>query len=268
MVRAEYEKWRVTIAASLARQMAYKFDFFFTLIAPGLVFVAINYGLWSSIYHFREMTPVAGFSAQKMLQYQCWALIANLLIRSHRTWNLSEDIRLGRISALLLYPFDFWKTHASEFLAFQAVQIVIASLALAVLVSADFLPALDMAQLLIGVALCLSVGVLWFAIEFTIGILAFWLEESWIMRYILHTFIVLFSGAFIPIELFPPLVREMLAYTPLPLLASLPIHVFMGTATTPLSTLFLVLFAWTAVVVFIASCVWKRGIRFYSGAGM
>jgi ABC-2 type transport system permease protein len=268
MVRAEYEKWRVTIAASLARQMAYKFDFFFTLIAPGLVFVAINYGLWSSIYHFREMTPVAGFSAENMLQYQCWAFIANLLIRSHRTWNLSEDIRLGRITSFLLYPFDFWKTHAAEFLAFQAVQIVIASLALTVLVSAGFLPVPDMAQLLTGVALCLSVGALWFAIEFTIGIAAFWLEESWIMRYILHTFIVLFSGAFIPIELFPPLVREVLAYTPLPLLASLPIHVFMGTAATALSTTFVVLFVWTAIVIWIASRVWKKGIRYYSGAGM
>lgn len=268
MLQVEYEKWRTTIAASLARQMAYKFDFFFTLIAPGLVFVAINYGVWSSIYQFRGMTRVGNFSMEQMLHYQCWALIANLLIRSHRTWNLSEDIRLGRITAFLLYPFDFWKAHACEFIAFQTVQLVIATVALTVLVVGGFLSFPDLAQLLTGVMVCLCVGVLWFAIEFAIGLGAFWLEDTWIMRYVFNVCVIVFSGAFIPLELFPHTLREILNYTPLPLLASLPIHVFMGTSPVSISTTFVVLLFWIGVVVGVAGSVWKRGIRFYSAAGM
>jgi ABC-2 type transport system permease protein len=268
MLVHEFKKWRTTIEASLTRQMAYKLDFFMTLIAPIVVFSIVSYAVWRSIYSLRAGSGIGGFSMEQMLQYQCWALIAALLIRSHRSWNLSEDIRMGRISSFLLYPFELWKFHASEFIAFQIVEIVIATFAIATMVATGILPFPSTEHLFIGFTFSLGVGALWFVMEFFFGLLAFWLEETWVMRFVFNLFAVLLSGAFVPIELFPTALQGVLAFTPFPLITSLPVHFFLGTAPISLSHAYATLVAWIGGFALLSHFTWRRGINLYSASGM
>jgi ABC-2 type transport system permease protein len=204
----------------------------------------------------------------QMLHYQCWSFIVALLVRSHRTWNLSEHIRLGRMTAFLLYPFAAWKFYASEFIAFQLLQLVTSVLAIAVLRVFDFLPPLDGTACLIGIGFSLLVSVLWFVIDFTFGLAAFWLEEVWIFRVIFSFFAVLFSGAFIPIELFPVGLQQVLAYTPFPFITSVPAHLFMGTSGISLWVATTILLGWIGLLSISATFVWRRGLRLYNAAGI
>ena len=268
MASHEFAKWRTTIASSLARQMTYKVDFFLMLIAPSIVFVSVNYTVWRSIFTLRGDAPIGGFSMDEMLRYQCWSLIAAFLIRSHRSWDLSEDIRMGRITAFLLYPFDLWKFHACEFLAFQCVQIVMAAIAIITMITIGLLPLPPLACLMTGVFFSLCVSALWFLFEFAFGLVAFWLEETWILRFVFNLFAVLLSGAFIPIELFPQSLQAILRYTPFPLIASLPVHLFLGSNVTPLPFAFLSMAIWMAIMTLASIITWRRGIGLYSAAGM
>lgn len=268
MLGHEFKKWRRTIAASLTRQMAYKADFLLTLVAPIAVFSIVSYAVWRAIYSLRAGANIGTFSMEQMLQYQCWALIAALLIRSHRSWNLSEDIRMGRITSFLLYPFELWKFHASEFIAFQIVETAIAIFAIATMVATGILPVPNPQHLLIGFTFSLGVGALWFVLEFFFGLLAFWLEETWVMRFVFNLFAVLLSGAFIPIELFPTALQSILGFTPFPLITSLPVHFFLGTATTSLAHAYLTLVAWIAGLALLSHFTWRRGITLYSASGM
>jgi len=268
MVSHELGKWRKTISVSLSRYMAFKADFFLMLVAPSFVFIAINYNIWRSVYQSRGGESISGFSMDQMLQYQCWSFIVTLLVRSHRTWNLSEHIRFGRMTAFLLYPFDAWKFYASEFIAFQLLQLTTAALAVSVLQVFNFLPPPDIGAYAIGFGFSLLVSVLWFALDFTLGLAAFWLDEVWIFRVIFGFFAVLFSGAFIPIELFPAGLQTFLTYTPFPFITSVPAHFFMGTSSVSVWSATVTLLGWIGALSLCAVVVWRRGLRLYNAAGI
>lgn len=268
MWMAEFRKWRKTTTVSISRYMAFKADFLLMLVAPSFVFVAINYCIWRSIYQSREGASISGFSMDQMLQYQCWAFIVSLLTRSHRTWNLSEHIRLGRITSFLLYPFEAWKFYASEFMAFQLLQLCSALPCILALRAFGMIPALDLGTCALGIMFSLLVSILWFVCDFTLGLFGFWLEEVWVFRVIFGLFAVLLSGAFIPIELFPPALQRMVGYTPFPLIGSVPVHMFMGTSSVSMIWSIMMVCAWIAALSLVSSVVWRRGIRLYAAAGI
>ena len=268
MVIHELRKWHKTITSSMSRYMAFKGDFFLMLVAPSLVFIAINYNVWRAIYQTQGDRSIGGFSMDQMLHYQCWSFIVALLVRSHRAWNLSEHIRLGRITSFLLYPFDAWKFYSCEFIAFQIIQVMITSASIVALQLLGFLPPLDLLTVLYGVVFSLLVSVLWFVVEFTFGLAGFWLEEVWVFRVVFNFFAVLFSGAFIPIELFPASLQNVLRYTPFPFITSVPVHIFMGTSTVSLLGATATLFAWIIALGIGSWFVWRRGLRLYTAAGM
>ena len=264
----EFQKWWVTIENCFSRYMAYKFDFLLTLLAPTLVFCFVNYSVWAAVYRLNSSVSIGGFSENRMLQYQVWAMVVTLLARSHRSWNLSEDIRYGRITSFLLYPFSLWKYHFSEFLAFQSLQIVASSVALVVLSSLEIVPIPSVSHLLAGLSLSILVGVLWFWVEFSLGLLAFWLDEVWVFRVTVQLLAVLCSGAFIPLELFPSAAQTLISLTPFPLLASIPVAILMGGDLHVFWGAVVQTLMWTFVLIMFGSFVWKRGTRLYSAAGM
>ncbi len=268
MFTVEVKKWTKTFSMALSRTMIYKLDFFITLTLPPLVLVLVSYALWVQIFDRHHIQSIGPFTRDEMLRYQCWTFIATLLARSHKSWNLSEDIRFGRITAFLLYPFSVWGVYTAEFIAFQAIQLCIAALALSVMIAAGLIPPVSIVALLAGVCISLAVGFLWFTFEFTFGSIAFWIDESWILRLVFFLLTTTLSGGFIPIELFPQWLQTTLEYTPFPLLTSIPVHIFMGTEREPLLPILIRVIVWTSVMVLCAQCVWRRGLRQYTAAGM
>jgi ABC-2 type transport system permease protein len=268
MVMNELRKWQATVASTISRYMAFKGDFFLALIAPSLVFIAINYNVWRAIYQTQGERSIGGFSMEQMLHYQCWSFIVALLTRSHRAWNLSEHIRLGRITSFLLYPFDAWKFYSCEFIAFQLIQCVTVCLSIVTLQVLGFLPLSDVSTLAQGLLFSLLVSVLWFVCECTFGLAAFWFEEVWVFRVVFNFFAVLFSGAFIPIELFPRSLQSVLAYTPFPFITSVPVHMFLGTSPVAFATAIGLLSGWILTLGFGSWLLWRRGLRLYTAAGI
>lgn len=268
MASHELTKWHRTIVSSLTRQMAYKIDFFITLVAPIAIFSLVSYSVWRSIYTLRGGGSIGDFSMEQMLHYQCWALITALLIRSHRSWNLSEDIRMGRVSSFLLYPFDLWKFHACEFIAFQIVEVFIASGTLLALIATGLISPPGPQQLIVGSLFSLGVATLWFSLELLFGLLAFWLEETWVMRFVFNLFCVLLSGALIPVELFPTALQKALMFTPFPLFTSIPVHMFSGTGSVSLPFVSVTLVAWIVIVAALCVITWRKGLKLYSASGM
>lgn len=264
----EFQKWWVTIENCFSRYMAYKFDFLLTLLAPTIVFCFVNYSVWAAVYRLNTTATIGGFSETRMLQYQIWAMLVTLLARSHRSWNLSEDIRYGRITSFLLYPFSLWKYHFSEFLAFQSLQIVASAVALVVLASLSLISIPSLLHLFAGLSLSILVGVLWFWVEFSLGLLAFWLDEVWVFRVTVQLLAVLCSGAFIPLELFPNVAQTLISLTPFPLLGSIPITILMGGDLQIFLSAMIQTLVWTVLLIAFGVFVWKRGTKLYSATGM
>ncbi|EQC50697.1 ABC-2 family transporter protein [Bacteriovorax sp. DB6_IX] len=260
-------KWFQTIRISWSRYTAYRLNFFLQIIGPSLVFFFIKYNLWTSIYSAEEGLIIKGYSFHEMITYHIWSFVVAQIAQGHTALNLSIDIRMGRISSYLIYPFNFWEFHTASFIGFQILQLAITSLSIGVFVLLGIMPDFSTASLLNGITACLYVSMFWYALQYFTGMLAFWLEETWIMRVILQIVTVFLSGAIIPLELFPEFFREFLTYTPFPYLTYYPIKIFMGSPVNMVN-FYGTITIWIGIFAAINSYLWKRGIRLYTAAGM
>lgn len=260
-------KWLRTMIVTGTDRLAYKFDFVLYVIGPAVVFFFIKYNLWNAIFAFEDGKMIRGYNLQTMLEYQGWVMVVSLLAQGHRSLHLSDDIRLGRVSSFLLYPFGFWQFHTASFLALQCIQLVVTSATIFILAMINIITP-DPVSVLVGIAFSFAVGFLWYAFQFLIGVCAFWLDETWILRVMLSTMAQFLSGAIFPLELYPEWLSKILMYTPFPYLAYFPVRIFSGNFEGSLFTSALILTGWIVIIFVIANFAWKKGLRLYTAAGM
>ena len=266
-VRNSLLKWQKTIVISFSKFFAYRLDFLLTIIAPSLVAFFIKYHFWTSIYSHHPNNEINGYNLEQMISYHIWALIIALISQGNSALNLAIEIRHGKISSYLLYPFNFWEFHTASFLAFETIQIGIALITLGVLSLIQVIPLPSLELLSLGFAYCLLISVFWFSLQFLTGILSFWLEETWGLRVLIQIIVSFLSGFIIPLEFFPSWLSSILEYTPFPFMSYHPIRIFMGEGAPWEKGLFILSF-WTIVVIAINIFTWNRGIRNYTAAGM
>lgn len=264
----QVQKWLQTIRIGWSNYLAYKLNFILLIIGPTLVFFFIKYNLWTAIYSMEGVDNIQGYDLQSMLKYQVWVMIVGFLGQSYHSMNLAEDIRLGRISSYLVYPFGFWSFHAANFIAIQGVQFIVATITFLAVWLAGIVEPESLTILIQGLCLSWVVGLLWFQISFIIGLAAFWLEETWVLRVMFTTVAQFFSGAIIPLELYPDWLRQLLNWTPFPYLTYAPVRLFMGEADGNFAISILILSAWLVFFSLLVRLVWRQGLRLYTAAGM
>jgi len=265
---AELEKWLATIRISWSKQLAYKLNFLLLVVGPTLVFFFVKYNLWRSIYELQGVETIQGYDLKAMLHYQIWGMIVGFLAQGFQNMNLAEDIRLGRISSYLVYPFGFWQFHTAGFIAFQLLQTLVALVTLAILRMTGMLDAWNWLGLLQGIGFSLMMGLFWYQVSFVLGLAAFWLEETWVLRVMFVTIAQFMSGAILPLEIYPDWLVRLLKWTPFPYLTYVPVKVFMGTWNEPLWDGVLTVSVWLGLVGGLSYFVWRRGLRLYTAAGM
>lgn len=263
---ANIKKWLETIRIGWSMVTAYRLNFFLLIIGPALVFYFIKVSLWKAVYQDPQAI-INGYDLQQMLQYHGWSLIIVLLAQSSNGVNLAEDIRFGKISKYLVYPFNFWEFHAASFISFQTIQIVITAITLTILNLLDVIPLPSLEHLVVGVLYSCVVGVFWFSIQYTTGLLAFWLEETWTMRVMFQILVNFLSGAIIPLDFFPGWAVNILKWTPFPAITYTPIRIFMGDLSGVSTGLGLIAIS-IGIMIVVNTLIWRRGLRLFTAAGM
>lgn len=264
----QLRKWQQTVSIGISNYLAYKLNFLFLIIGPTLVFFFIKYNLWSAIYDMDGVETIQGYDFKTMLSYQVWVMIVGFLAQSYNSMNLAEDIRYGRISSYLIYPFSFWSYHTARFIGVQIIQLFISALTLISVISFGAISLPSLKAFISGFVLASLVGFLWFQISFLIGLLAFWLEETWVLRVMFLTMSQFLSGALIPLELYPEFIKKALMFTPFPYLTYVPASVFMESYQASYGLAIAMIFLWITIISLAARFVWQRGLNLYTAAGM
>ena len=267
-VKTEMRKWGQSVATALIRSANYKIDFILTLIVPVAVYFFIKYNLWTSIYYFNSNELLGGWTLSKMIQYQFWILILDLFVRSHFfSQKLSEDIRLGRISAFLLYPFGFISYQLSLFISDKIIQLFVGGAAFLTALWFGWTSSLSLFILIKSFTLVLMVSGFWFVTQTLVGLLAFWLEETWSLNVCIRFITAFLSGSLLPLDLYPETLIKILLWTPFPYLIYFPVKLLMGESLN-FGFVFLVLAGWIAVLACVMKWLWRKGLRLYTGSGI
>lgn len=263
----ELQKWRTTILVGFSKLLVYKLNFILQIIGPVVIFYFIKYNLWTKIYQSHP-EEIKGYSLEEMLSYQSWMVIVIMVAQGYNSMSLSEEIRLGKISTYLIYPFSFWKHQTALFISFEVIQLVISFATLVFLFALGVIENISISSLLIGYLYCIVVSLFWFVTSFSIGLMAFWLDETWVLRVMFLLICQFLSGSVLPIDLYPDALLNILEWSPFPYLTYVPVKIFMGEYEH--STLFAVgiLIFWTIIVSLIGRTIWNKGIKLYTAAGM
>ena len=267
-IQCEYLKWLESLKICLARNLNYKINFLLMMVIPVLVFFVIKYNLWNSIYASNAQQEIRGYSLSKMIEYQFWILIFDLFVRSHFfSENISDDIRLGKISAFLLYPFSFISYQLNLFFSDKLIQFFIGSFCFILVLLLGFLSLPSVFILLKGGAFLLMICLFWFFVQMCLGFLSFWFEKTWSLNISVRFISAFFSGSIIPLDLYPEMLAKILLWTPFPYLIYFPVRILMG---EPVSSFFcfIVLSVWIVIFFFTAKWIWRKGLNFYTGAGI
>lgn len=247
--------------------LTYRLNFFLEVIAPILVFFFVQYNLWSAIYGNDPNLIIQGYSKSQMIAYFGWTLIVGMISRGHLSGNIAEDIRLGRISSHLIYPFGFWKYHAANFLGFQGIQLFIAAITFSCLVLTNIITPPGIMHIFCALIYCLYVSIFWFVIQFLIGIFSFWLSETWILRVIFQLITAFLAGTYFPLEIYPSWFQGIMNVLPFTYIQFYPVKIFMGDLSV-LPKSILIISGWLIPTILITRFTWKTGIKRYTAAGM
>lgn len=266
-MKGNLAKWLKTIEITFSKHTAYKLNFVLLVLAPFLVFFFIKFNLWSALYEGNNTPEINGYDLKEMIQYHLWILIIGLIGTGHISFDLASDIRLGRISSYLIYPFNFWEFHTASFVSFQFLQIIISGITLLLVSSFGLVDLPPLEVFLIGVPYIIFVSLFWFSMQFLTGILGFWLEQTWMLRVLFSITVGFLSGAVIPLDFFPDYLIDLIEYSPFPYMNFYPTKIFMGEEVNLLKG-FLIISFWLVIVNLIIRWVWNKGIRMYTGAGI
>ena len=109
---------------------------------------------------------------------------------------------------------------------------------------------------------------LYFAILFTIGLLAFWVENSWGPFFLIGIFLEGFGGGLYPIDILPKGLAQILMLTPFPYLIYFPSKIYLG--DMPMGELtkgFVILIFWIIASWLIMFRTLSAGLKYYRAEG-
>ncbi len=264
-------KYRKAFALGVQNTLVYRWNFLLKSLL-GLVPVAGALYLWSALYRARGGAAVSGYDFSQMVTYFVLTLVAESLITpAEEEWQISADIKDGRVSAYLLKPIEYpvfrLVLYPAARLVSTAVTLVPITIIVAIVWSHLVLPPNATAWLAGALSLALA-GLLQFFVSFAVATLAFWLLEISTLVFIVFSFEYFLSGRLFPLDLMPPYFRIVSEWLPFQYEMYFPIAILLGKIDgTALWRGLAIQAAWVILGWLGCRWLWSCGLRRYQAVG-
>lgn len=250
------------VAVYYAYMVEYRAELLFWVLSGSLPIILM--GIWMQA----SQTGQFALSAVEFARYFLAAFIVRQFTVVWVIWEFEREVVEGKLSFRLLQPLDpIWHHFASHFAErFARLPFAIGLIGLFFLLypQAFWLPSLgDLFLFLLVVNLAFALR---FLMQYTLSMFAFWLERASALEQFWFLFYLFLSGLIAPLEVFPPLVRQIALWTPFPYLIHFPASVLVGLPVN-LPQGLLVMGIWSLVLFFIYRWLWRKGLQQYSGMG-
>lgn len=253
---------RTLLSVYYAYMVEYRAELILWVLAGSLPLILM--GVWMEASQGGQF----GLSPVEFARY----FLAVFLVRQFTivwvVWDFERDVVEGKLSSRLLQPLDpgwhYFASHLGERFARVPFAFVLVGLFFWLYPQAFWLPSLG--DFLLGALATALAFVLRYVMQYTVSMLAFWIEKASAIEQIWFLIYLFFSGVVAPLEVFPPLARQIVEWTPLPYLVYFPASIFVGLPGNRLHG-FLITLAWIVLFFWLNRWLWRRGLRHYSGMG-
>jgi ABC-2 type transport system permease protein len=254
-------KYGAIAAITIRQNLTYLADFLirqFFLIVVMFAFAR----LWLTTYNVTGQTTIEGFTIVQML----WYLVMTEAIvgsQPRAAATLDADVKSGQIAYTLGRPYNFllyqFAAYEGEFVVRLPVNIMVAGSV--ALLSVGMLN-VGITNVAAGILVTLLGTVINFLILASIGLAAFWLEDTASFALLYSRVVMLLGGMMLPLDLFPPLLQRIALALPTRLIVYEPARLLTGrTGLEGLPGLLVTQLVWIGIMASILGIIFRAGVR-------
>ncbi|MGI6631671.1 MAG: ABC transporter permease [Bacillota bacterium] len=240
--------------------MAYAQDMlarqFFLVI---IMFVFVQ--LWSTTYRWEGAETIGGYTMLQMLWYLAISESMSMSMpRAAR--DVDSDVKSGAIAYSLTkpykYPWFLYSRYMGDALIGFFGNLLIAGAVTWVLVGP---PPLTPASFALGLVSALFAYTLDFWAQLSIGLSAFWIEDSSPYRLLYSRVSMLLGGMLLPLDIFPAWLRRIAEVLPTSQVYYGPVRAFLGLPLPEYGAVILRQVIWAFVFVGLGGLVYRAGVK-------
>ncbi len=266
-------KWRLhVLSLEIRKALAYRTDFWVQLACSIGVHVGVAYFLWKSIFEFNNITQLGGYQFESLMLYYFMIPFITRITHAQEESGVAREIYDGGFNKYLVYPIDLVSYKFMGHIGYGSVTVIQLIVGLAIAFPIFGVPGdihLTWQNFLLFIPLTLLSSYIIFIMMFCLELVAFWADTVWSLVVMLRLAIQMFGGSMIPVEMFPPGLREANNLLPFQYGASIPLRALMGKMTvSEITDAFLIGIFWAAFGTVAAYVILRRGLRSYTGVGI
>jgi ABC-2 type transport system permease protein len=248
-----------------AEMVAYRAEFLVWILTTNMPLVMM--ALWNAV---AADGPVGRFGQRELNSYYLAVLVVRILTSSWLVWELTMDIRQGRLASRLLRPLHPLLAYSAQHLAAVPMRALVVSplvVILLIMMGGD-LPLLEPWRLAVFVASLVGAWLLLFLTMVSIGSLAMFVESALsIFELWLGVHFVL-SGYLVPIELLPAWAVQVSRALPFFYMLGFPVETAVGLLDRGAALQALaVQWAYVAGMLVVALTIWRLGMKRFVAFG-
>lgn len=245
-----------------AYMVEYRAELLFWMLSGS--FPLIMMGLWNQAARSGQFD----LDSIQVIRYFLAVFLIRQLTVVWVIWDFEKAVLEGSLSFRLLQPLDpvwhYYTSHLAERFARLPFVLALIGLFFFLYPQAFWLPSVT--HLLLFVLAALLAFSLRFVMQYTFSMAAFWIERAVAIEQFWYLFLLFLSGMIAPLEIFPPLLREIVLWTPFPYVIYFPAAILVG-LPVQLGRGLLVMLAWGAIFFSLNRWLWRKGLKRYSGMG-
>ncbi|MBI2017460.1 ABC-2 family transporter protein [Candidatus Daviesbacteria bacterium] len=250
------------------QQLVYRLNFVLWRMRTILQFLLV-YFIWWTI--FQSNHELFGYNESSILTYILLVVLIRALVLSSRANDVMNKINDGSIANFLLKPISFIKYYFAQDVADKLANsmFMIFELGLIIII---FKPQIIIQENILNIFLFISAfllgTILWFCMNMIIGLMAFWVENSWGPFFLIMIFMEGLGGGLFPIDILPKYFFNFLMLTPFPYIIYFPAKVYLGGfQSNDLLIYFSILILWTVTLWILMNRILKMGLKHYTSGG-
>ncbi|MEN9224395.1 MAG: ABC-2 family transporter protein [Thermostichus sp. HHBFW_bins_43] len=261
-MNAFFRKLAALFSTYYAYMLEYRAELILWVLAGSLPLIMM--GVWSEAAQSGDFS----LSSLEFIRYFLAVFIVRQFTIVWVIWDFEREVVEGRLSPLLLQPMDpVWHhvtSHIVERLARLPFTLFLVGLFFVLYPRAFWIPSWE--QIGLGSLAVLIAFTLRFLMQYTLALLAFWVERVTAVEQF-HFLVYLFlSGVIAPLAVFPSGLREILSWTPFPYLINFPASLWVG-IPVDIPRGFATGLAWVGLFWAVNRWLWRKGLRQYAGMG-
>lgn len=246
--------------------MSYKVNFFM-FVFGNLMRTFVIYYLWKAVFLSSGSGSINNFTLNEMIIYIFMSSLTAGTIAAGTDSDIAQEVKDGSIAMNLIKPINyklrmFFSSLGSLIYQFTSILLPVwIGLLIVRYFTAGELPP-DIATIFLYLFSMLLGFVINYLMNFSFGLLAFYVTNMWGIGHLKEALLLFFSGQLIPIAFFPEILQKIIQFFPFSSLNYIPVMIYLRKLTgIELLWSLGIQLVWMGLLYLLSRWLWSRAVN-------